>query len=175
MHGVLLLLCLAACAGDPVPVPVPAAADAGADAAGEIRAVLRDIESAFNRGDLVAAMEHFTADAVISGQGEPDVVGAEAIRQMYGAALGQVAMKVAFRTEEIQAIGDLAVERGTYTVEIIDKATGNAVGLMDNRHMHVMRRDVDGKWRTWRMMVNSARGGRPPLLPVESEARNPLQ
>lgn len=157
----LVAITLTGCARDATVVTPPAPSDDSA----AVHAVLADVADAFNRSDLDAAMQVFTEDAVISGQGEPDVVGAAAIRSMYEAAIAQVGMKVVFHTEEVHTVGDLAFERGTYTVDLTDKASGAPIGRMDNRHVHVMRKGADGKWRTWRMMVNSPRGGAPAPLP----------
>lgn len=159
--GLLLLSLVGACGREPVTSSIPVAQDESA----QVRVRLQDIQAAFNRGDLKTLMDDFTEDAVISGQGEPDVVGRDAIHRMYDEALSQVGMKVSFHTDEIHTAGDLAFERGTYQVEISDKASGEPIGLADNRHVHILRKGSDGKWRTWRMFVNSPRGGQPPPLP----------
>ena len=137
----------------------PDAADAqrtsAADAT-QIRDFVEHVESVFDAGDLDAAVDVFTDDAMILGQGAPDVIGKPAIRSVYQAALAQANLEVRFHTEEIETLGDLAYERGTYTLTISDKATGQPVSTVTNRHIHILKRQPDGRWKTWRMMTNSA-------------------
>lgn len=128
----------------------------------EIREFLRHIEQVFDAGDLDAAADVFTDDAVISAQGTPDAMGKAAIREVYATAMAQVKLGARFNTEEIRSLGDLAYERGTYTLTVADKATGQVLSTAVNRHIHVLQRQPDGSWKTWRMMTNSPT---PPLAP----------
>jgi uncharacterized protein (TIGR02246 family) len=126
-----------------------------------IHALLDHVEQTFRSGDLDAAMTVFADDAVIIGQGSPDIVGPEAIRAMYAGMFEQVDFDVDLTTAEVQVVGDLAYERGTYTMKLTDKASGQVVADVENRHIHILKRQPDGGWKTWRMMVNSAAPGAP--------------
>ena len=53
-------------------------------------------------------------------------------------------------------LGDLAYEHGTYTLKMTDKASGKTLQDVKNKHIHIMKRQADGSWKTWRMMVSSA-------------------
>jgi uncharacterized protein (TIGR02246 family) len=128
----------------------------------EIREFLRHIEEVFDASDLAAATDVFTDDAVISAQGAPDAVGKAAIREVYATAMAQVKLGARFNTEEIRSFGELAYERGTYTLTIADKTTGQVLSTAVNRHIHVFKRQPNGGWKTWRMMTNSPT---PPLAP----------
>lgn len=121
----------------------------------EIREFLRHIEQVFDASDLAAAADIFTDDAVVSAQGAPDAVGKAAIRDVYANAMAQVKLGARFNTEEIRSFGELAYERGTYTLTIADKTTGQVLSTAVNRHIHVFKRQPDGGWKTWRMMTNS--------------------
>jgi uncharacterized protein (TIGR02246 family) len=148
-----LVTALAACAeraADPSP-----AADTAADVAA-IEAVLERIEQTFTSGDLDAGMTIFTDDAVIMGQGAPDVAGREAIRAGYEELMSQFDIAADLRSEEIEIDGDLAYERGTYTLKLTQKSTGQVVTEVENRYVHIFKRQPDGGWKEWRMMVNSA-------------------
>jgi ketosteroid isomerase-like protein len=70
--------------------------------------------------------------------------------------LAQFDVDTELTSAEIQVAGDLAYERGTYTLKLTDKTTGQVVADVENRHLHIMKRQSDGGWKTWRMMVNSA-------------------
>ena len=131
----------------------PAETSVEADLAA-VREVLADTEQRFNSGDLDAFMPVFAPDAIILAPSTPDVVGFEAIRKMYGDAMAQVDMQVHFSTTEVQVFGDLAYERGAYTLQVSDKASGAVTQEIVNRHIHIFKRQPDGSWKTWRLMVN---------------------
>ena len=153
-----LLVCvsalLAACSPPAPPTVAPTAQSAAADEQ-DIREFLHHIEQIFDASDLEAAASVFTDDAVISAHGAPDAIGNAAIRELYAAAMAQVKLGARFNTEEIRVLGDLAYERGTYTLTVSDKATGQVLSTAVNRHIHVLQRQPGGGWKTWRMMTNS--------------------
>jgi uncharacterized protein (TIGR02246 family) len=121
-----------------------------------IQTLLTQIQQTFNSGQLDTFMQVFAQDAVSSAQGNPDFVGAAAIREMYAGAMSQANMQVSFNTKEIEVFGDLAYESGTFTVKAADKNTGQSLGEVTSRHIHIFRRQPDGSWKTWRMMTNNA-------------------
>ena len=124
-----------------------------------VRAFLADAEKKFNTNDPNVFMPIFTDDAVIMGQGSPDIKGHDAIRAEYAKALAQVGMELTFASGEVRVLGDLAYEQGTYTVKMLDKGSHKVVQELKNRHIHILRRQPDGTWKTWRMMTNSAEPG----------------
>jgi ketosteroid isomerase-like protein len=69
--------------------------------------------------------------------------------------MNQVNMQVSFDTKEVIVFGDLAYESGTFTVKSADKSSGQSLGEVTSRHIHIFQRQKDGKWKTWRMMTNS--------------------
>jgi uncharacterized protein (TIGR02246 family) len=147
------LVVLAACTER---APEPGSSAAAAADVVAIRALLAEVERTFNTGDLEAAMAVFTDDAVIIGQGSPDIAGAQTIREMYAGMMEAFDIDAALTTEEIEVVGGLAYERGTYTLKLTDKASGQVVTDVENRHIHMLKRQPDGAWKTWRMMINSA-------------------
>jgi uncharacterized protein (TIGR02246 family) len=137
----------------------PAGTTGGAERAkadeAAIRRTIAGLEQRINQGDA-GFVDIFAKDAVIIAPAAPDVVGFEAIRTMYTDMLKQVSMTVHFSTDEVAVAGDLAYERGTYTLKIADKASGRVVQDVKNKHLHILKRQPDGTWKTWRMMVSSA-------------------
>jgi uncharacterized protein (TIGR02246 family) len=137
----------------------PAATRAGPERAKAEEAVIRrtfaDLEERINKGDP-GFVDIFAKDAVIIAPAAPDVVGFDAIRTMYTSMMKQVSMAVHFSTDEVAVAGDLAYERGTYTLKITDKASGRVLQDVRNKHLHILKRQPDGTWKTWRMMVSSA-------------------
>lgn len=140
-----MAIALCGCASKPV-----AAADEAA-----IRRTIADLEQRINQGDT-GFVNVFANDAIIIAPSSPDIVGFDAIRKMYTDLMKQASMTVHFSTEEVVVTGDMAFEHGTYTLRIADKATGRVLQDAKNKHVHIFKRQPDGTWKTWRMMVNSA-------------------
>lgn len=120
-----------------------------------VRQTIAGLEQRINQGDA-GFVNVFANDAVIIPPSSPDIVGLDAIRKMYTDVMKQDSMTVHFSTEEVAVSGDTAFERGTYTLRIADKATGRVLQDAKNKHVHIFKRQGDGTWKTWRMMVNSA-------------------
>jgi uncharacterized protein (TIGR02246 family) len=145
--AVLLALGLCGCASR---LPDHTKADEAA-----VRRTIAGVEQQINQGDL-GFVNVFANDAIIIAPSAPDIVGLDAIRKMYTDMMKQASMTVHFSTEEVAVTGDMAYEHGTYTLRIADKATGRVVQDAKNKHVHIFKRQPDGTWKTWRMMVNSA-------------------
>ena len=142
----------------------PAAATGGPDQAkadeSAVRRVLAETEQRINQGDP-GFVDVFAKDAVIIAPESPDIVGFDAIRSLYAGIMEQATMTVHVSTEEVAVAGDLAYEHGTYTLRITDKKSGKVLQDVKNKHLHILKRQPDGQWKTWRMMVNSAEPASP--------------
>ena len=141
---------LSACA----PKPATVAADTHADESA-IRQTLATLAERINQNDI-GFVDVFAKDAVIIAPGAPDIVGFDAIRNLYAGMMQTTAMNVHFSTEEVVVAGDLAYEHGTYTLKMSDKASGKVLQDVKNKHVHIFKRQPDGSWKTWRMMTSSA-------------------
>lgn len=120
-----------------------------------VRQLLSSLEKQINAGDI-GFVDVFAKDAAIIAPSAPDIRGYDAIRAMYEDVMKQASMTVHFTTEEIAVAGDLAYEHGTYTLRIVDKKSGKVLQDVKNKHVHILKRQPDGSWKTWRMMVSSA-------------------
>jgi uncharacterized protein (TIGR02246 family) len=150
---VVITLALAACKA-----PAPPATDEARQQADpvSVRAFIDNVGETFNSGNLDAFMQVFTEDAIQFNQGFADVVGKAAIRKQYEDALAANDIKVAFHTQEVAVGGELAYEAGTYDIIIRPRSDPKAAPLtVTNRHVHVLKRQADGSWKTWRMMTNN--------------------
>ena len=132
----------------------PALAGEAEDVA-SVQAFIDSIATRFNTGNLDDFINVFTDDAEIISQGYPDIVGKAAIHGVYAAAMAQYAMKVSFHTTEIRVAGDMAYEAGTYEVAYSDKTSGQLMMTTHARHVHILLRDANGDWHTWRMFTNT--------------------
>ncbi|HEY3444083.1 MAG TPA: nuclear transport factor 2 family protein [Paludibaculum sp.] len=120
-----------------------------------VRQTLAVTEQRINKGDL-SFVNVFADDAVIIAPSAPDIIGFDAIQAAYAGLLKQASMEVHFSTEEVVIAGDLAYERGTYTLRMSDRASGKVLQNVKNKHLHILRRQPSGSWKTWRIMVSSA-------------------
>jgi hypothetical protein len=55
-----------------------------------------------------------------------------------------------------QLLANVAYEHGTYALRIADKKTGKVLQDVKNKHVHILKRQPDGSWKTWRMIVTPA-------------------
>jgi uncharacterized protein (TIGR02246 family) len=154
-HATIAFIALALCACKAPTPPAQTEAPHQADLAA-VRAFVDHVGETFNSGSLDTFMEVFTEDAIQFNQGFADVIGKAAIRKQYEDALAQNDLKVAFHTQEVAVSGELAYEGGTYDIIIRPRGDPKAAPLtVTNRHVHVLKRQPDGSWKTWRMMTNN--------------------
>ena len=126
-----------------------------------IRAVLGAVASDFNAGKMTDMLGHYQDDVVVSAPGAPDIVGKAAWSVELARLPADMHATMRFDTSEVVVGGDLAYERGTYTVDIGGQsATG--------RHIHIFRRQADGAWKGWRLMENTETNT--PVIPVPAAA-----
>lgn len=154
--AMLAVLMLAACGGAAAP------ASTGADEA-SIRKSLDEIARAFNAGDYDAMFAQYMDDVLVSAPGQPEIVGKAAWKAGLANLPQNVNLNMRFDTVEIAVSGELGYERGTFTMDMTDKANGAKVGTVTNRHVHIFKRQPDGRWLGWRLMENSAES--PPAMP----------
>lgn len=140
--------------------PHNAAPNAAADEAA-IHKVIDGIASSFNAGDYDGMYARYRDDVVVYPPNAPDIVGKQAWRDALAGLPPNATTKLTFNTQELVVGGDLAYERGTYQLELTDKATGNPMGTMGGRHIHIFKREADGSWKGWRLMENSAEPAAP--------------
>jgi ketosteroid isomerase-like protein len=147
-----IVLALGACA----PKPQAAVVDTAADEAA-VRQVLADIASTFNAGRYDEMFALYRDDVVVSPPNAPDVVGKQAWRSTMEATIPQnLALDLRFDTQELEVVGDLAYERGTFHMEAADKESGTVLQTISGRHIHIFKRESDGSWKGWRLFENSA-------------------
>jgi uncharacterized protein (TIGR02246 family) len=111
-----------------------------------IAAVLASYQDALGRSDADAVTNLFTTDAVLMAQESPSAVGADAIRQAYGAIFGGIALDIRFEIAEIRPLTpEWAFARTTSTGTIEVKATG--VRLPEaNQELFIFQK-VDSTWK----------------------------
>jgi uncharacterized protein (TIGR02246 family) len=122
------------------PPAVKAAIEAGNKAFG----------AAVAKGDAAAIGNLYTLDAQALPPGSDAVTGREAIQKMWAGVLVSGIAGAVLTTVEIETMGDLAAEVGTYVLSLKD---GKAA---DHGKYVVVWKKVNGQWKLHRDIWNSS-------------------
>lgn len=111
------------------------------------------LDSAYRRGDATAVALLMSDSVVISAEETPDLVGRSTVQgalQAYFAANTVAAFTLT--PLEIQVVGDLAFERGTFVWAA--GPNGGSVSRREGRYMLLRVRDPGGVWKLHRYIEN---------------------
>lgn len=104
----------------------------------------------YARGDVDALASLFTADAWQMAPNNPPLVGRDAIREFWRAAVQWGSWSFALATQAVEVSGPLAVERGKYVLsfEAGSGAPHGAASFEDRgNYIACWRHEADGEWR----------------------------
>ena len=137
-----ILLVLAACQ------PGGASTSAADEAA--VKKVLADIVTTFNAGDYDGMLANYEDDVLVQASVGTEITSKEAWRQSLKTSMPPgVKLLMRFDTSELKVAGDLAYERGVYTIGMADAAAQPP--LFKGRYAHILKRDAKGAWKGWRL------------------------
>jgi uncharacterized protein (TIGR02246 family) len=159
-------LSLIGCAQQPAP---PAAAvepvrDAPADIAA-LNAAREAFMTGYEAGDAAAIGQLYMPDAISESNNQPSLVGRDAIVASLKGMFEQVTVKTTLTPAETRTLGNVGLDRGTYTVTVTPKA-GAPPSTSEGRYMVIYVKDADGTWRVSRDMDN---GVMPPAPAAAAE------
>jgi uncharacterized protein (TIGR02246 family) len=166
----------------------PAAASVEADT-GAISQLRDRYIAAINDGDVGGATALWTDDGALLPPGQPAAIGKEAIRAWYQTNFSQADADIDIRPDETKVAGDVAFERGTFTLTLVPKAPtpptppspGAATGTppgpaaadvvppgagQDMKYVVVLRRDGGG----WKIAYNLWNADAPAATPEDASA-----
>lgn len=146
---VCAVLLLTACNTAPPPKRVDREADLAAIAAFNTK-YLR----AINEGDIKALSALTDDDHIMIGPNRAPTVGKAANDAANERGFSQFNIDEKWMPEETVIDGDLAYQRGTFTVAATPKA-GGAPRTAHGNFLRIYRRQADGSWRMTRDMFNS--------------------
>ena len=139
----LIFVCVVAegCSQAPAPVDTRKAAEAAINAASD------EFAKAGDAKDLDKVMTYYTDDAVLFVPSTPAAVGKDAVRKAWQGFLTGPPSKVDVNETiiDVAASGDLAFERGSFTITTTDakgKTTAATGKLVD-----VWKKQADGSWK----------------------------
>jgi ketosteroid isomerase-like protein len=144
----VLAVSLASCAAGPASTPSKAADEAA------ITEFNKRYLAAINDGDIATLASLTTEEHIMIAPGRPPTVGKKANDEANGRVFQMFDIDETWTPQETVISGDLAYQRGTFTVEASPKAGGNKTRT-SGTFMRIYRRQPDGSWRMTRDMFNS--------------------
>ena len=121
-----------------------------------IKQLADDWRSGWLAGDAEALLNLYADKPVLMPQGQPPVVGKDAIRSLYEAVLREVAIKSEGALMEVEAVGDWGYFWSTYKLTATPKA-GGAPLESEGKSVFIVRRQQGGAWKIARLIDNSSR------------------
>jgi len=103
--------------------------------------------------DIESFLAYVADDAVMLPPGEPAVVGKSAIRDWYTVFYANFTMDMTHESLEVDAFGDIIINRGNATGTMTSKAGGEPIPF-DNKYLFVLKRQDDGSLQVWRAAFN---------------------
>ena len=119
---------------------------------------------AINDGDIATLSSLTTDGHIMLAPDRPPTVGKKANDEANGRAFQMFDIDETWTPLETVISGDLAYQRGTFTVAATPKAGGNTTRTSGS-FLRIYRRQADGGWRMVRDMFNSDQPPRPPAAP----------
>jgi uncharacterized protein (TIGR02246 family) len=111
----------------------------------EIEARNREFVAAYNRGDAAGVAAAYLEDARLLPPGGSALSGRAAIEQFWRGAMDQGIREVDLRTEQAEAVGDLAYEIGSATLKI--QSPGGSELTDTVKYVVVWKRQAGGPWQ----------------------------
>ena len=109
---------------------------------------------AINAGDIATLSSLTTEGHIMIASGRPPTVGKKANDEANARAFQMFNIDETWTPLETVISGDLAFQRGTFTVKATPKAGGNPSNVAGN-FLRIYRKQADGSWRMVRDMFNS--------------------
>ncbi len=116
---------------------------------------------AINDEDIATLSSLTTDDHILISSGRAPLVGKAANDAANGSAFKQFDIIETWTPLETVVDGNLAYQRGTFTVEATPRAGGNTTKTSGN-FLRIYRRQPNGEWRMTRDMFNSSPATPPP-------------
>jgi uncharacterized protein (TIGR02246 family) len=121
-----------------------------------IKQLAADWRSGWLAGDAESLLSLYAEDPVLMPQGQPAIVGKDAIRSIYQAVLKEVVIKSRGALMEVEASGDWGYFWSTYTLTATPKAGGKPI-KSTGKSVFIVKREPGGDWKIARLIDNSSR------------------
>jgi uncharacterized protein (TIGR02246 family) len=121
-----------------------------------IKQLVQDWHAGWQDSDVEALLALFTDDPVLMPDGQPSVMGKDAIRSLYEAFFAVYIVKGECDLQEVEVSCDLGYFWVNYTLTATPKAGGAKI-KDDSKSVFIVRRQGDDSWKIARLMDNSNR------------------
>ncbi len=122
-----------------------------------VAAVRQALEAAENSGDTAALAELLTDDAVLMVPDFPAQEGKAAcarfVQEIMSSLLIEFARRVTYVSTEIVVVGDIAFDRGTFSIDVSARAGGERTHVT-GKYLWLLRRIGPGPWKIARLIVS---------------------
>lgn len=122
----------------------------------EIRAVAEALRTAVNAGDVRGILDCWAPDGVLMPPHRSSVHGHAAIDEYFRGVFATRRLSFTFTGSSVILLGDVALERLTYTV-VATSVTGGVAAEDVGKGLHVYTRQPGGRWRIMQDIWNSDR------------------
>lgn len=102
-----------------------------------------DLVAAFNAQDVESIIQLYTAESLFMPPNSPSMRGHEAVRSYYKGLMEEGAVKLEMASEEITGHGPLALQSGSYVLQVNG---GGKVSRDRGKYIRVLR-NTAGSWR----------------------------
>jgi uncharacterized protein (TIGR02246 family) len=130
-----------------------------------------DFTAAFNAADAMKIGDLYAEDAVMMPGEKPTVTGRAAIMDYNKATFDQASAKINITptNTKISESGNMAVDEGTYTINLTPKAAG-AEPITDEGRYVVVLQKIAGSWKVISDIDNHSKPAAPPPSAAKAKA-----
>ena len=109
---------------------------------------------AFNSENIEGMAGMLNDDSISMPPNQPAVKGKDAARRFWGEGIAVATSKFAIVPEELEIVGDVAIDQFHWTVDSTPRAGGSSIHD-EGKCIWIWRRQRDGSWKTARSIWNS--------------------
>ncbi len=151
--GLLFLLSLTVYMASCSPVVIWEEATTAIDVAA-INSLRDEFIALHNASDAAGLTGLYTNDAVLMPPNQEPVIGDQAIESWFQTTFDQFSIEFTLASDELEVVGDLAFDGGTYMIALTPKADGEPMEER-GKYIVILRKQVDGSWKLVRDIWNS--------------------
>ena len=119
-----------------------------------IENLMNQYGAALNAGDLDLWISLWADNGIQMPPNAPAVIGKEQIRAKYESIFPVFIFNMVVTTKEVRTAGDLAFDRGTYTLSLTPRVEGEIINI-DGKYLSILERQADGSWKFSRDCFNN--------------------
>lgn len=121
-----------------------------------IKKLAQDWNTGWDRSDTEALLSLYTNDPVLMPQGQPEVIGRDAIRSLYSSLFAEFTVKGNGRVVKVEASGNLGFFWSSYTLTATPIAGGDQI-KGEGRSVFIVKRQDDNSWKIALLIDNCGR------------------